>query len=391
MYELQTKSGDLKARFWIPPEQVEPSAMQQVRQMADHPFLHKWVAIMPDVHVGIGATIGAVLPMDGVLIPAAVGVDIGCGMCAVKTDLDYTELKPHLPHIHNLIIDRIPLGFDHRRSDQMDDVYRYCPPDFLKRAETYGSYGSRHTLPQLGSLGGGNHFIELQTDESKAVWIMVHSGSRNIGNLLATNHMKIARKTCRQLKLQCPPSLEYLREDSDEGKRYIDDMQFAMEFARQNRFVMLGIIKSILTELFNKVSFDSTINIHHNYAAREKHFGRNLWVHRKGATRVRDDIVGIIPGSMAAPSYIVTGTNNAESFNSCSHGAGRTMSRRQAKTVIDLESFREKMTGIYSQSVDKRHLDEAPDAYKDISQVIDRQNDLIKVKVKLMPVFNIKG
>jgi len=391
MDEIRNDKGKIIAKLWLPVEEIEETALKQIYNMAGLPFIHKWVAIMPDVHTGIGATIGAVLPCDSVLIPAAVGVDIGCGMCAVKTNLAVAEVHPLLSNIHKEIVDRIPLGFDHRRKGQLDDVYRFVPGDFINGLKPYESYDRLPVLPQLGTLGGGNHFIELQKDKEGMVWILLHSGSRHIGNRLAENHIKTARKLTSKEGRKIPLYLDYLDEDSSEGRIYIHDMEFAMEFARQNRFVMVEIVKSILFRHFEGIIFEDTINIHHNYAAKEKHFGKEVWVHRKGATLAGGNVTGIIPGSMATPSYIVDGCDNEDSFKSCSHGAGRVMSRSKARKVVDIDNFRKNMRGIYSESINREHLDEAPEAYKAIDTVISRQNDLVDVRTRLEPILNIKG
>lgn len=391
MFDITDNKGNIKARLWLPLQQIENSALEQIYNMAGHPYVHKWISIMPDVHTGIGATIGAVLPMDSVLIPAAVGVDIGCGMCAVKTDLKLKEITPYLKSIHDQILSRIPLGFEHRSKGQMKDVYQFLDDEFEATFKIYEKWSKNPVLPQVGTLGGGNHFIEFQKDSNDDIWIMLHSGSRNIGNLLASEYIKLARTITKKNKEKLPPALDYLHESSREGENYINDMNWAMEFARQNRFVMMKIIKSIFKNIFNSISFEPIINIHHNYAAKEKHYGKKIWVHRKGATKVTENITGIIPGSMATPSYIVKGKNNLESFNSCSHGAGRVMSRRQARKIIHLDKFKAMMTGIYSESVTKAHIDEAPEAYKNIEEVISFQKDLIEITAKLEPVLNIKG
>ncbi len=391
MYEISDKSGTVKAKLWLPPDSVETSAMQQIENMMTLPFLHKWVAIMPDVHSGIGATIGSVLPCEGALIPSAVGVDIGCGMCSVKSDLNIAEITPVLKKIHDQIVRDIPMGFSHRPKGQLALVHEYADNALLAQLPDYDKKGGKATAPQLGTLGGGNHFIELQADENNTVWIMLHSGSRNIGKELAERHMKAARRVTQQKNWNLPSQLDALDELSPEGEEYIDDMNFAMEFARQNRFVMMECIKDAIRSQISSVQFDPIINIHHNYAAQEKHFGKNVWVHRKGATRVKTDITGIIPGSMADPSYIVQGKDNEDSFNSCSHGAGRRMSRHQAKKSIPLEKFRSQMEGIFSESVSGKFLDEAPDAYKNIDDVMSQQTDLVTITTKLRPILNIKG
>ena len=391
MFEITDNKGNIKAKLWLPVEQIENSALKQIYNMAGHPYVHKWISIMPDVHTGIGATIGAVLPLDGVIVPAAVGVDIGCGICAVKTDLKLNEIAPYLKTIHDQILSRIPLGFEHRSHGRMKDVHQFLEQEFESTFKPYEKWSKNPVLPQVGTLGGGNHFIELQKDSNDDIWIMLHSGSRNIGNLLASEYIKLAQTITKKNKEKLPPALDCLHESSEEGKRYITDMNWAMEFARQNRFVMMKIIKSIFIDIFNSISFEPIINIHHNYAAKEKHYGKKVWVHRKGATKVTDSITGIIPGSMATPSYIVKGKNNLESFNSCSHGAGRVMSRKQARRLIDFDKFKAMMNDIYSESVTKAHIDEAPEAYKNIDEVISYQKDLIEITAKLEPILNIKG
>jgi tRNA-splicing ligase RtcB len=215
---------------------------------------------------------------------------------------------------------------------------------------------------------------------------MLHSGSRNIGNLLANIHIKNATAICEPLN-----GLEYLDANSDAGKKYLADMNFALSFAKENRYIMMEIVKDVIAKLLPDVTFEPTINIHHNYVAKEDHFGESVWVHRKGATHVTDKIVGIIPGSMGHPSYLVRGKNNADSFLSCSHGAGRAMSRKKAKGELNMETFKFQMAGVYSESVDEGHLDEAPDAYKSIGQVMANQSDLVEVITELHPILNIKG
>jgi tRNA-splicing ligase RtcB len=381
---IETQKGIAKA--WIPLEKIEPSALQQIYAMIEHPRLFKHVAIMPDVHAGIGATIGSVIPLEGAVIPSAVGVDIGCGMCSMKTNLQLEELKPHMAGIHDAIIRDIPRGFEHRTPSQKWAVHEFASKEVLSSLRDYEKLADDSLFSQLGTLGGGNHFIELQQDADGSIYVMLHSGSRNIGNKLAQIHIKKAKELAN-----APKDLEFFEEDSDNGKQYLKDMTFALNFARENRFIMMNVIKKILYTVFPDATFEPVINIHHNYAAKEKHFGSDVWIHRKGATHVTSDITGIIPGSMGHPSYLVRGKNNAESFNSCSHGAGRVMSRKKAKSELDIDMFTAQMEGIYSTSVDIHHLDEAPDAYKNIDEVMENQTDLVNVQLKLTPVLNIKG
>ncbi len=238
-----------KARFWIEPHKIEQSALDQIKNITYHPRLFNWVAIMPDVHTGIGATIGSVIPMDGVLIPSSVGVDIGCGMRTIPTDIDIKDIEqPLLQQIHNRLVDLIPLGFDHRNRKQYDYIQPVLKqiPEIVEQCHEYDHLSKNPVAPQLGTLGGGNHFIEFQKDENNKLWLMVHSGSRNIGNILAMKHIKIAKKIANSYRIHVPRDLEYLEEDSPEGQRYLTDMNFAMDFARNNRFIIMSIIKEIV-------------------------------------------------------------------------------------------------------------------------------------------------
>lgn len=385
------RKGEVKAKVWTPIEKIEPSAMQQIYAMTEHPLLYKWVSIMPDVHAGIGATIGSVIPLQEGIIPSAVGVDIGCGMCAVKTNLPVSVLEERKQAIHDEIIANIPRGFSHRTPTQLDSVTKFTPMSFFDHIDEYQITSSKPLVPQLGTLGGGNHFIELQQDAEGNIWVMLHSGSRNIGNALAVKHIRISKDYIVKSKIQVAKDLDFLIEGTPEFDVYVKDMNFAMDFAKWNRYVMMECIKEVLKETFSGIEFTEIANIHHNYAAKEQHFGQDIWVHRKGATHVTSSVTGIIPGSMGAPSYIVKGTDEQNSYKSCSHGAGRTMSRSGAKKSITLETFTSQMKGIFTQSVDIHHLDEAPDAYKNIDEVMCNQTDLVTIQHKLIPVLNIKG
>ena len=391
------------AKLWVNIHEVESSAIDQIKQAATHPRLFKHVAIMPDVHTGIGCTIGSVLPIKDALIPSSVGVDIGCGMCAVKSSITLDKVKTKFDDLHNNILRRIPLGFDHRSGRQIDDASDFISPEFRDEIETVQKkYKQTDIVPQLGTLGGGNHFIELQTDSENNIWIMLHSGSRNIGNLIASSAIKKAKELTSENE-PAPRDMEYLPIDSKEGEIYLHEMHFAQNFAMQNRFLMMQIFQQEIERVCPEVTYEDVINIHHNYAAKENHFGKDIWVHRKGATKAVSNQFGIIPGSMGTTSYIVRGKDNPESFHSCSHGAGRKMSRSAAKGKyhrktgeliegsLSMEDFRFDMTSVFSKDVNRTHLDEAPRAYKNINEVISYQSDLIDVVVELKPVFNIKG
>lgn len=391
-----------KAKFWIDKEDIERTAMEQIDIVSQHPKIYKHISIMPDVHAGIGCTIGSVIPLVDAIIPSCVGVDIGCGMCSLETNLTMSDVSTRLEEIHSGISRRIPVGFNHRSEGQVKIVESVVDKEFREEMEFYESkYQGSSLVPQLGTLGGGNHFIEMQVDQKGKIWMMIHSGSRNIGLKIATTYMKTAKETCED---KVPEHLEYFEASSDLGKLYIKEMKFAVEFAKTNRFIMMECVKIELEHLFASVAFENIINIPHNYSSLEKHFDKDVWVHRKGATKAISTELGIIPGSMGTTSYIVRGKNNPDSFMSCSHGAGRVMSRTKAKGkfnrrkneyksdgVLSVDDFSSDMTGVFSKTIDREHLDEAPRAYKDIFKVIESQKDLIEIVEELTPVLNIKG
>lgn len=378
-------------KLWL--DDVEDSAMEQARNLANLPFAFKHVALMPDCHAGYGMPIGGVLATEGVIIPNAVGVDIACGMCAVKTSLtgiDRDVLKGILGDIRNMI----PVGFNHQETPQegmppMSDWHIYMGFDGSVVGVEYDK-----AKFQLGTLGGGNHFIEIQRGSDGHIWIMVHSGSRNLGFQVAKHYNDLARELNQNWFSSVPDKwqLAFLPFDSEEGQAYFNEMNYCVEFAYANRQHMLNVIKQAF-DVYADVSFDEPINIAHNYAAMENHFGKNVLVHRKGATRARKGELGIIPGSQGTASYIVRGLGNAQSFNSCSHGAGRVMGRKQAKRELDLE--REKALlddqGILHSIRGVDDLDEAAGAYKNIDEVMENQKDLVKIVVALKPLAVVKG
>lgn len=384
-------TGHVPVKIWT--DQIEPSAEDQLRALAACPFIFHHVAAMPDVHYGIGATIGSVFAAENVLLPTAVGVDIGCGMLAQPFAVRAVDLSAaFLRELHEQTKQRIPTGFGQHSSVQQWDGFeagRYTPAVRAIVREK-GPY-------QLGTLGGGNHFIELCQDEDGMVWLMLHSGSRGAGNLIATHHTAIAEALNRRLNIPSARDLWVLPLDSDEGQAYLTDMHWAQDYAMENRQRMLWSFLELFERLLKKklrieLEFDpaSAINIHHNYATRETHFGHEVWVHRKGATFADKQVLGIIPGSMATGSYIVRGLGNPDSFLSCSHGAGRVMSRGEAERSITLESFAHKMQGIVAET-GKEYLDEAPQAYKDLDTVIHNQADLVEPVRRLRPIMNVKG
>jgi tRNA-splicing ligase RtcB len=351
---------------------------------------------MPDCHMGMGMPIGGVIATKDVIIPSAVGVDIGCGMCYIQTNIHISQLsKQALIRIKNMIKDRIPVGFKHRMSlydkDFLHDSVQKTDP--VSHPVIWRNLQSAQF--QLGTLGGGNHFIEIQKDENGLIGIMIHSGSRNLGKKVADYHIKIAKELNKKWYSSVPEEyqLPFLHINSNEADSYRNEMNFCVNFAFKNRKIMMDIIKNVITQEILPVEFDEMINITHNYATFENHFNSNVIVHRKGATRARLGEIGIIPGSQGTSSYIVEGLGNPESFYSCSHGAGRKMSRTKAKTELNLEEQKKILDdqNIIHDMITQDSLDEAPGSYKDIDVVMENQKDLVKIIKKLKPVLVVKG
>jgi len=373
---------------------VDAKAMQQIENLTTLPFLFHHLAIMPDVHAGMGMPIGGVLACKDVVIPNAVGVDIGCGMCAVKSNYKVTDISQDVlrKKIMNGIRQRIPLGMAHHTQPQPET----CLPNGheVERMEVVKRRQST-IVYEVGTLGGGNHFIELQKDEEGNLWVMLHSGSRNLGKLVCEHYNKLAQQlnarwhTVVDEKLRLP----FLPVGSVEFKNYWAEMQYCIDFALCNRSLMMQRIQEVITDALPGIAFEPMINIAHNYAAWENHYGQNVIVHRKGATLAREGMVGIIPGSQGTASYIVEGLGNAASFNSCSHGAGRVLSRTAAIASLDLQAEVAQLEakGIVHAIRSQDDMQEATGAYKDIEEVIANQTDLIKVKTKLLPIAVIKG
>lgn len=379
--------GKVPVKMWL--EDIEDGAMAQIRNLANLPFVFNSVAIMPDAHQGYGMPIGGVLATQGVVIPNAVGVDIGCGMCAVRTSL--TELPVEtLKTIMGGIRHAVPVGFNHHKERQEE----VCMPDasFKKGVICERQYQS--ATYQVGTLGGGNHFIEIQKGADGHIWIMIHSGSRNFGKQVADYYNKIAVDLNEKWNTSVPKEWElaFLPLDSNEGKAYLDEMNYCVEFAFKNRLLMMKNICAVFIGQ-TQCNFEPIINIAHNYARMEHHMGRDVMVHRKGATSARLGEVGIIPGSQGTKSYIVKGKGNVESFQSCSHGAGRRMGRKQAERTLNLEEEIKKLNdqGIVHGIRTAKDLDEASGAYKDISVVMENQKELVDIIVELSPMGVIKG
>lgn len=394
-----------KAKIWTDIDNIEASAMIQIIEATKHPMLYEHIAIMPDVHAGIGCTIGSVLPLKDAIIPSCIGVDIGCGMFSLKTNLVLEDIEPKFAELQRNFSNRIPMGLHRRDQIQTKFCEKNVSQEYKEEIQFYERfYESTPVLPQLGTLGGGNHFIELQKDSNNNIWIMLHSGSRNIGNRIAGRYMKRAKEMTTMVDLPAPQNMEYFPIGCGEFEEYIKDMKFAKIFAHTNREIMMLCIKEELQKVFKDVMFFDAVNIPHNYVELEEHFGNMVWVHRKGATRAELNELGIIPGSQGTYSYIIKGKGNPDSFNSCSHGAGRKMSRNEARGRINRRTgeyksegklnvvdFEYAMRNVYSESIDRDHLDEAPGAYKDIDVVMNNQRDLVEIMVKLEPVFNMKG
>lgn len=373
---------------------VEDSAMKQIENLTTLPFLYHHLAIMPDVHTGMGMPIGGVLACVDAVIPNAVGVDIGCGMCAVKTSIKANEIPIDVlrKKIMRGIRKLIPLGMEHHKEPQ-DEKYMPQGYDIEKLYVVKHQYTS--ATYQIGTLGGGNHFIELQKDDEGYLWIMLHSGSRNLGKQVGDYYNKIAKTLNeRWLSIVNPDiKLAFLPLKTDEFNQYWAEMKYCVDFALCNRKLMMERIEEVIADALPDIKFEPMINIAHNYATWENHYGNNVIVHRKGATLARKGTIGIIPGSQGTASYIVEGLGNPESFCSCSHGAGRVLSRTAAINTLDMaeEVNRLNERGIIHAIRCQKDMQEASGAYKDIDTVIANQTDLVKVKTRLMPIAVIKG
>ncbi len=379
-------------KIWT--DNVEASAMEQIANLASLPFLYHHLAVMPDVHTGKGVPIGSVLACVDAVIPNAVGVDIGCGMCAVKTSWKVCDIPPATlrKDIMRGIRSLIPLGKDHHKKAQDAE---YMPQGYDIDALVVVKRRYVSATHEIGTLGGGNHFIELQKDEDDNLWIMLHSGSRNIGKQVGDYYNRMAQMLNGRWYSAVPAdmNLAFLPLCTKEFSAYWAEMRYCIDFAYCNRRLMMERIESVLSDVLAGIEFEPMINIAHNYAAWEEHFGKNVIVHRKGATLAQKGTVGIIPGSQGSASYIVEGLGNPESFNSCSHGAGRLMSRSMAEKTLDMQTEVEKLEamGIVHAIRCQNDMQEASGAYKDIETVIRNEADLVSVKTRLLPVAVIKG
>jgi tRNA-splicing ligase RtcB len=387
--------GLVPIRTWAPAHEVESEAIAQLKAVASLPWVAHHVAVMPDVHVGRGATVGSVIALRGAVAPAAVGVDIGCGMTAVQTSLLAKDLPDNLRSLRNAIEKSIPVGRDQHDAPALDTG----SPDVQARGgalmEQFPSLDrsvqrlSERAACQLGTLGGGNHFIEVCLDTEERVWLMLHSGSRHIGNALADHHIHVARRLFHNQELPDPDLAVFLA-GTPPFEAYRRDLLWAQDYARLNRDLMLDRLKTVMKKVFRKITFDAPISCHHNYVAEECHFGEELLVTRKGAIRAGAGELGIIPGSMGARSFIVRGKGNALSFESASHGAGRRMSRTKARQAFTVEDLEHQTDGVECRK-DRGVLDEAPKAYKDIGRVMEQQGDLVEIVHELKQVVCVKG
>ncbi len=391
-------------KHWTRGVQLEYAAHEQLRSVASLPFIHKHIAAMPDVHWGIGATIGSVIPTKGAIIPAAVGVDIGCGMMAVRTTLRARDLPDNLSGVRSAIEAAVPHGRTDNGGANDRGAWGDVPDGVAEiwnseLGSTYQTIIEKHpkalahnNARHLGTLGTGNHFIEVCLDEDDRVWAMLHSGSRGCGNRIGTYFIQQAKKEMERWFIQLPDKdLAYLVEGSELFGDYVQAVGWAQRYAVRNREAMMAaVLMAMGSELPPFGATDVAVNCHHNYVTKENHFGANVWVTRKGAVRARDGDLGIIPGSMGARSYIVRGKGNADSFDSCSHGAGRAMSRTEAKKRFTIEDHAKATEGVECRK-DADVIDETPGAYKDIDAVMAAQTDLVEVVHTLRQVVCVKG
>ncbi|MEJ2612028.1 MAG: RtcB family protein [Candidatus Thiodiazotropha sp.] len=405
-YEVM-QDGGVPIKSWTRGVPFEAKAKEQLKNISRMPFIHRWVAAMPDVHLGKGATIGSVVPTLGAVIPAAVGVDIGCGMMAVKTSLNAGQLPDSLAALRSAIERAVPHGRSSGRRGRKvrdkgswenipDDVISAWMPlsdqfDLLKQKHPVlkNTNNSNH----LGTLGTGNHFIEVCLDEQDNLWLMLHSGSRGVGNRIGTHFIELAKRDMERWHIHLPDSdLAYLPEGTEHFNDYVEAVEWAQNFAQINRQVMMARVIQAVRDTLG-LPFEAqleAVNCHHNYVSREHHYGKDVLVTRKGAVRARTGEMGIIPGSMGARSYIVRGLGNEESFCSCSHGAGRVMSRTQAKKVVSLEEHRQATADVECRK-DEGVIDETPSAYKPIEKVMEAQKDLVEVVYTLKQLVCVKG
>lgn len=403
-FEVLNSVSAAPIKMWTQGVPVEPEARQQLLNTASMPFIYKHMAVMPDVHLGKGSTIGSVIPTRGAIIPAAVGVDIGCGMIAVRTSLVAGDLPDNLLGLRNVIEQAVPHGRTSTRSKRDKGAWNNTPDDvnahwaqlaprFKQLSDRYPQLLKTNNHQHLGTLGTGNHFIEICLDQADRVWVMLHSGSRGVGNAIGTLFIALAQKDMQQHIANLPDrNLAYFSEGSRHYEDYLEAVGWAQDFAHHNREVMMDRVLAAMADCITKpfATHQEAVNCHHNYVQQEQHFGEQILVTRKGAVSAQKGQMGIIPGSMGAKSFIVRGLGNEESFCSCSHGAGRTMSRTAAKNRFTLED-QIRATAHVECRKDRDVIDEIPMAYKDIDAVMAAQSSLVEIVHTLRQVVCVKG
>ncbi|HEX7807713.1 MAG TPA: RtcB family protein [Thermoanaerobaculia bacterium] len=404
-YEVLSGESGVPVKAWTRGVQVEDAAKQQLLNVAQLPFIYKWIAAMPDVHWGIGATVGSVIPTKQAIIPAAVGVDIGCGMMAVRTTLEASQLPDNLHAVRSAIERAVPHGRTDNggRNDRgawrtppsaQNDVWAQLKPRYDAIVAKHPKLGRGNDLNHLGTLGTGNHFIEVCLDEDGHVWFMLHSGSRGVGNRIGSYFIDLAKSDMKRFFVNLPDqNLAYFPHGTAHFDDYVEAVHWAQDFAMSNRRLMMDAVVNAVRDSGTLPPFETTeevVNCHHNYVAIEHHYGENVFVTRKGAVRAKQGDLGIIPGSMGAKSFIVRGKGNPESFNSCSHGAGRAMSRAEAKRRFTLDDHAKATAGVECRK-DADVIDETPMAYKSIDAVMEAQRDLVDVVHTLRQVVCVKG
>jgi len=403
-HDVIQQPGAAPIKLWTRGVPLEDQAREQLQNIARLPFIHKWIAVMPDVHLGKGATVGSVVPTVGAIIPAAVGVDIGCGMMAVRTTLDASDLPDNLSAVRSAIERAVPHGRSVTRGGR-DKGSWDTPPElaiegwkqlvdnFALICERHPRLKNTNNLKHLGTLGTGNHFVEVCLDQDQRVWFMLHSGSRGVGNAIGTYFIELAKQEMRRWMINLPDQdLAYLPEGSQHYGDYVFAVEWAQRFARMNREVMMrnvvAAVRTVISKPFEAQA--EAVNCHHNYVNREVHFGKEVMLTRKGAVSARKGELGIIPGSMGAKSFIVRGLGNEDSFHSCSHGAGRVMSRTQARKLITVDEHARATAHVECRK-DAEVVDESPAAYKPIEAVMEAQRDLVEIVHTLRQVVCVKG
>ncbi|MCL5499423.1 RtcB family protein [Escherichia coli] len=403
-FQLLTAQNSAPIKMWTHGVPVEPEAREQLQNTAKMPFIFQHLAVMPDVHLGKGSTIGSVIPTKGAIIPAAVGVDIGCGMIAVRTSLVASDLPDNLSGLRNAIEQAVPHGRTSTRSgrdkgawetppQEVDSHWSMLAARFKRLTDNYPQLLKTNNYQHLGTLGTGNHFIEVCLDEQQRVWVMLHSGSRGVGNAIGTLFISLAQEDMRQHMANLPDkNLAYFQEGSKHYDDYMEAVSWAQDFARHNREVMMSRVLAALSRIVTKpfMTQQEAVNCHHNYVQKETHFGEEVLITRKGAVSAQKGQMGIIPGSMGAKSFIVRGLGNEESFCSCSHGAGRTMSRTAAKKRFTVDD-QIRATAHVECRKDSDVIDEIPMAYKDIDAVMAAQASLVEIVHTLRQVVCVKG